>query len=822
MSLQRGILARFWGVALAAAVGAGAGSAEPVVLGEGKRWHPLTLEVRGPSAGETATPNPFRDYRVDVTFTHPASGERRTAAGYFAADGGAAETGADAGDRWHVRFSPPLAGEWEWRVSFRQGRDVALADSPHDGRPYRPADGATGRLIVEESDKAPPDFRARGHLEYVGERYLRFSGDGTHFLKTGVNSPETMLAYADFDGTYRDLDEARTPPAPNALIRLPALRDGLLRFEPHARDWREGDPMWRGGRGKNLIGGLNYLAGQGVNSVYFVTMNVNGDGRNVWPWIAPDRRDRFDVSKLAQWEIVFAHLTRLGIQLHLVLQETENDRLLDRGELGPERKLYLREMVARFAHHPAVTWNLGEENVQSPAQQAAQAEWLRRLNPYRQHIVLHNDHWHARNLRDTFYPLIGRAWTTDPARGGGPVGWGEEPPPLFTGASVQDFYWNDVHANIADLVRRTRQSGRPWVVTADELGGAEHGTLPDAQDALHDAPRRFGLWASLMAGGAGVEWYFGWQNNSPDSDLSAQDWRTREGMYRQARIAREFFERHLPFVRMTPANERVPAGGVWCLALAGEVYAIYFSNGGGARFDLGPHPGLYEVRWFDPRNGGEAIPGTLPWIRGPDLAWTGLPPREVERDWLCIVRRVPEPQPDRPAASSLAVADALEAGIDPAGLRHALNHWRHETGADGNERVVIMRRGRVVYQGSAAAEPSDSAAARLLGGDNGTGGSVSAAELARRAEPFLGSDSARHEAGFAVWSGSPARSVLLVPGRHEVVALIPAWEMTIVRLGNGGTEADADRGTLDGFLRRLAPAVYPWPAEQGSNPPTER
>lgn len=31
-----------------------------------------------------------------------------------------------------------------------------------------------------------------------------------------------------------------------------------------------------------------------------------------------------------------------------------------------------------------------------------------------------------------------------------------------------------------------------------------------------------------MAGGAGVEWYFGRQNNSTQSDLSAEDWRTRE------------------------------------------------------------------------------------------------------------------------------------------------------------------------------------------------------------------------------------------------------------------------------------------------------
>jgi len=29
----------------------------------------------------------------------------------------------------------------------------------------------------------------------------------------------------------------------------------------------------------------------------------------------------------------------------------ENDQLLDGGELGNERKLYYRELIARFSHH---------------------------------------------------------------------------------------------------------------------------------------------------------------------------------------------------------------------------------------------------------------------------------------------------------------------------------------------------------------------------------------------------------------------------------------------------------------------------------------
>ena len=58
-----------------------------------------------------------------------------------------------------------------------------------------------------------------------------------------------------------------------------------------------------------------------------------------------------DVSKLAQWEIVFEHADKKGLFLHFKMQERENSFLLDGGELGTERKLYYREPIARFGHH---------------------------------------------------------------------------------------------------------------------------------------------------------------------------------------------------------------------------------------------------------------------------------------------------------------------------------------------------------------------------------------------------------------------------------------------------------------------------------------
>lgn len=157
-------------------------------------------------------------------------------------------------------------------------------------------DGAGGEFAVGPTDKTGRDFRARGLLRYVNRRYLQFAGTGEFFLKGGADSPENFLAYAEFDGTLQRREGKA------AARKGEAKRAAVHRYGPHIRDWRSGDPTWRGGRGKGIIGALNYLAGQGMNSVYFLTMNVGGDGQDVWPWTSPRERERFDCSKLDQWE----------------------------------------------------------------------------------------------------------------------------------------------------------------------------------------------------------------------------------------------------------------------------------------------------------------------------------------------------------------------------------------------------------------------------------------------------------------------------------------------------------------------------------------
>lgn len=602
-----------------------AATGDLAVAGELKQWHKVTLELAGPAAAETGGPvNPFTDYRIDAVFTHASGGPSYRVPGYFAADGRAADTGATAGGMWRVHFTPPKTGRWTYRIEFMQGRDVATGAR---GEPLAPFHGREGGFEIASSDKAGPDFRAHGWLEYVGRHHLRFAGSGEYFLKAGPDSPETLLAYADFDATTA------------------AKRDApVLTWTPHVKDWRPGDPSWGGGRGRGLIGAINYLASESLNTLSFLPYNVGGDGDNVWPFVSRDDKERFDCSKLDQWAIVFDHAQRHGIHLNFKLQENEMDdnrigparevrpvpASLDHGGLGRERKLYLRELIARFGHALGITWNLGEENTQTTDEQRAMARFIRETHYYPSNIVLHtflNEH------ESTYNPLLGDA--------------------ALTGVSMQND-WAETHLWTVKWVRASAAAGRPWVVANDEQGHWAYGVPPDPGYAgfdgiapdprrrytLHDV-RKLTLWGNLLGGGAGVEYYFGYR--LPQHDLGADDFRSRDRSWDYCRIALGFFrDQKIPFWTMQPADERmgnsIGAEPYWCLARPGEVYLVYLPWGGVSTIDLRDASGEFSVEWFNPRSGGTPRSGAVKTVRGGVRARLGVPPEDEEEDWLVLLR----------------------------------------------------------------------------------------------------------------------------------------------------------------------------------------
>jgi hypothetical protein len=89
--------------------------------------------------------------------------------------------------------------------------------------------------------------------------------------------------------------------------------------------------------------------------------------------------------------------------LHFKTQETEKDQMLDGGELGNDRKLYYRELIARFGHHLALNWNLGKENTNTDAQRKAFADYCKEIDPYAHPVVMHT---YAGTQEENYEPLL--------------------------------------------------------------------------------------------------------------------------------------------------------------------------------------------------------------------------------------------------------------------------------------------------------------------------------------------------------------------------------------------------------------------------------
>lgn len=593
---------------------------EPKIDSELKKWHRVTLSFEGPETNELAAVNPFLDYRLDVTFTNGT--KTYVIPGFYAADGQAAETSATSGNIWQVRFTPDAIGEWKYTTSFKKGNEIAVTNSTENATSAGFIDGQTGNFTITESDKTGRDNRAKGRLQYIGESYLQFEETQKYFIKLGVDAPENLLGYADFD--------AHT----NAL-------DFLKEWQPHAKDFTaDAQPyVWQENKGKNLLGAINYLASEELNVFSFLTFNVDGDDRNIFPYLlnkpvseyetyASDKKNleawetffyktRFDVSKLDQWERIFEYAETLGMFLHFKTNETETDHLMDKGVFGTEGKLYYRELIARFGHHLSMNWNLGEENDQPTEEVLKVANYIKKLDAYSNHLVMHT----FPNKDDRYNDFIGN----------------QSP---LTGASLQlsDPDFKDVNPRILKWRDKSNATGRKWALSVDEPGKANIALLPDDEDPEHDLARGNALWGTLLAGGFGVEWYFGYA--SPNSDLTCEDFRSRDLFWDQNRHALHFFETYIPFWEMVPANELLGTPDGYCFAKTDETYVVYRPmSAETTRLDLGNSGKEFSVQWYDPRNGGTMMEGSVTTVVGNGIQSLGNPPTDLEKDWVALLKK---------------------------------------------------------------------------------------------------------------------------------------------------------------------------------------
>ncbi|WP_210527179.1 malectin domain-containing carbohydrate-binding protein [Rubellimicrobium arenae] len=677
------------------------------ITGELRTWHKATLDFVAPMTFSESA-DTFRDYRLDVTFTNARTGETLTVPGFFAADGDAADTGASEGRVWRVNFNPPSEGTWTYTASFRTGNDIAASLDARAGVAVEGLDGEAGRFVVAPTNKTGDDFRAKGMiLQGEDSHYLQHQGDDDYFVRGGPGVPENFLASRDIDNTPT----------------------GRHDYATHLKDFNAGDPTWSGGQGKAMLGAINYLAEQGQNSMYVMLLTAGGDGKDVWPWAATDLQrlptdtarlnpsitSVYDVSKLAQWEILFDHMDAKGIYKNLVLQERENDNLLDGGtaaagsSLSVERLIYMREMIARFGHANGLQWNLGEENSNSARQRADMAEWAKAVDPYDHLVVAHS--WPS-EVDQVYRPLLG-----------------EE---AFDGTSLQASAGH-VRARIAEYLARSAAAGDPWVLGWDEdsSGNSIIPAYSNNPDSTNERTLREALWGTLTAGGSGVSWYVkGASGHSYDQNMDTFD--GFRSIWTWTAAATDFFNDQIPFWRMAEHDELTQARGDFVMADPGETYVVYLPYGAAddVRLDLTAGAGTsFDVFWYNPRTGGRLLADGQ--VDGGALRPIDGPPSDAGKDWVLLLKAngaAPTPDPD-PANAAPVARDDSASVREGHSLRLAV--LANDTDPDGdrlgveavtqaaNGRVTIARNGEILYTPDNGFSGSDSFSYTVSDGHGG-------------------------------------------------------------------------------------------------------
>lgn len=384
--------------------------------------------------------------------------------------------------------------------------------------------GYTGSFTVDSAPDSAPNLLKQGRLQYVKDHYLKFA-DGGYWLKGGSDDPENFLGSA-FGG-------------------------------------------WNAKKAA-----IEYLSSKGVNSIYVLTNNIDGDFNDSWPWLgstpnqAKSNSSRFDVAKLGRWEDFFNYVESKGMVLNMVLDD-------DSAYHSYDRNLYYREMIARFGHHPAVIWNIGEEAEENytTSQQIDYANKVDQLDSFDHPITVHREGGTSNQ-----WPFLGNS--------------------SFDLTSIQtvpggaNSFTTTTLPNLNTIVRNNRREstadGRPIPIMIDEIPG-----IREVNSTTQLKLRSEVLYPIYLAGG-------NFELHYRPSAVSIQQ---LGPMWDDMRRARQFVQT-LPFQDMDPNNTLLSnTNGNYAFAKPGVAYGTYLKNGGTVNLDLRGTTGTFQVKWYNVKTG---------------------------------------------------------------------------------------------------------------------------------------------------------------------------------------------------------------------------
>ncbi|MEH6407480.1 MAG: T9SS type A sorting domain-containing protein, partial [Leeuwenhoekiella sp.] len=369
-----------------------------------------------------------------------------------------------------------------------------------------------------------------------------------------------------------------------------------------------------------------------------------------------------------------------GVFLHFKTFETENDNFMDANTNGRERKLYYRELIARFGHHLALNWNIGEENTLPEEVLRSVADYIKSTDPYKHNIVFHT----YPSQQSKYEAFLG---------GNGEV----------TGASIQSNV-DRIHNDVKKWVKKSKEAGTKWIVANDEQGSARIGVNSDPNDAK--LIRQNVLWSTLLAGGMGVEYYYGYDTG--ETDLNAQNHRSRDQKYTEANYALLFFNTYLQdyLPDMISVDSITAASNDFAYGKIDELYVIYRPQGGSTSINLSV--GDWSVQWYNPRTGGDLTnkSSITDVLLAPD-----------DNDWVALVKEKSSSVEGDIETSEETNCEQTIIPTDDAYLQVGARHNNNDLRVDSNSRISYLK-----YDLSSLTEEFDNVTLELqVSSDEGNG-----------------------------------------------------------------------------------------------------
>lgn len=471
-----------------------------------------------------------------------------------------------------------------WKVRF--SADAAGSWSFRTSSSNASLNGYTGDFSVDDAPASACDLLRWGRLQHAGGHYLKFV-DGGFWIKGGVDDPENVLG----GGFGTGWDAKKTA--------------------------------------------VDTLCSHGANSIYAIMNTISpGDSNDTWPWCGNTAADakanssRYNIAKLMQWEDFFDYCESKGIVLHLVLDD-------DSAWHGYDHSLYYREMVARFGHHPAIIWNVGEEADEnySDREQISRASTVKKWDAFHHPVTVHR-----RSSSKSNWPFLGNS-AFDLASM--QVGAGDDG---FPSASLEN-----MNAVCISNRKSSVSAGRPIPLMFDEIPAVR-----SVSDSVRREMRSRVLYPIYLGGG--------------QFELHYQDQYVQRGkvtlsalgpMLDDMKRAREFVE-SLPFDQMSPDNSLLSStNGNFCLAKPGLAYGLYLTSGGNISLDLSAVRGAYRVTWHNVTTGATSDGAVI--LGG---GWRSLGAPTYSGDVACsVVRTWAVPGYD------WSTARASDLGVDAAKLQ---------------------------------------------------------------------------------------------------------------------------------------------------------